>query len=135
MLGRPLRDVPECLLVSRVAVFTLNAADDGAGRRRPVETKQAVSAKMRWRCLQLQFLMVAAAVVGLGGGHAVAETPEEIIAAKIRLQGFACDKPVSAERDRTASKPNEAVWHLKCEDHTYRVRLVPNMAADVLSMD
>jgi hypothetical protein len=90
---------------------------------------------MSRRHLQFLFLMVAAAVVGLGGGHAAAETPEEIIAAKIRLQGFACDKPVSAERDRAVSKPNEAVWVLKCEDHNYRVRLVPNMAADVLSMD
>jgi hypothetical protein len=81
--------------------------------------------------LQFRFLMVAAAVVGVGGGHAVAETPEEIIAAKIRLHGFARDKPISAERDRAVSRPNEAVWLLKCEDHNYRVRLVPNMAADV----
>ena len=87
------------------------------------------------RHLQLRVLMVAAAVVGLGGGNAWAETPEEIIAAKIRLQGFACDKPVSAERDRAVSKPNETVWLLKCEGHNYRVRLVPNMAADVQSMD
>jgi hypothetical protein len=75
--------------------------------------------------------MGAAIVVNLGGGAAVAETSTEIIAAKIRMQGFACHKPVSAERDRAASKPNEAVWLLKCQDYSYRVRLVPNMAADV----
>ena len=85
--------------------------------------------------LLLRFLMVAAAVVCLGGGHAVAETPTEIIAAKIRMQGFACHKPVSAERDRAASKPNEAVWGLECADYSYRVRLVPNMAAHVYPMD
>ena len=79
--------------------------------------------------------MAAGVVVSVGAGHAVAETPQEIIAAKVRLQGFACDKPVSAERDRAASKPNEAVWLLKCEGYSYRVRLVPNMAADVLSLD
>jgi hypothetical protein len=66
--------------------------------------------------LQFVFLMGAAVVVNLGGGAAVAETPKEIIAAKLRLQGFACAKPVSAERDRAASKPNEAVRLLKCQD-------------------
>jgi hypothetical protein len=73
----------------------------------------------------------AVVVVDLGGGAAVAETPKEIIAAHIRMQGFACHKPVSAERDRAASRPNEAVWLLKCKDYSYRVRLIPNMAADV----
>jgi hypothetical protein len=125
----------ECLLMSRVAVFPLlarmGAALTGVALWRP---NQAVSAKMRRRYLLLR-LMVAAAVVGLGGCHAVAEAPEKIIAAKIRLQGFACDKPVSAERDRAASKPNEAVWLLKCDDYSYRVRLVPNMAADVRFLD
>jgi hypothetical protein len=85
--------------------------------------------------LQFVFVMGAAVVVNLGGGAAVAETPKEIIAAQIRMQGFACDKPVSAERDRAASRPNETVWLLKCEDHSYRVRLVPDMAADVLLLD
>jgi hypothetical protein len=85
--------------------------------------------------LQFVFVMGAAAAVNLGGGVAVAETPQEIIAAQIRMQGFACDKPVSAERDRAASRPNETVWLLKCEDHSYRVRLVPDMAADVRRLD
>ena len=79
--------------------------------------------------------MGAAVVVNLGGGAVVAETPKEIIAAQIRMQGFACDKPVSAERDRAASRPNETVWLLKCEDRSYRVRLVPDMAADVRPLD
>jgi hypothetical protein len=35
---------------------------------------------------------------------------------QIRILGFACDKAVSAERDRAALKPNETVWVLKCED-------------------
>jgi hypothetical protein len=88
--------------------------------------------EMPSRYPQLRHLMAAAVVVNLGGGHAVAdETPKEIVAAKIRMQGFACHKPVSAERDSAASKPNEAVWLLRCQDYSYRVRLVPNMAADV----
>ena len=51
------------------------------------------------------------------------------------MQGFACENPVSAEHDRGSSKPNEAVWLLKCEKHSYRVRLVPDMAANVTPMD
>ncbi len=55
----------------------------------------------------------------------------EIIAAQIRKQGFACEKPARAERQSQRSKPNETVWVLKCGNATYRVRLVPKMAADI----
>ena len=89
------------------------------------------------RGLVVRTLLVAAFAASAGSGFALAidETPKEIIAAHIRMQGFTCDKPVSAERDRAASRPNETVWHLQCEDHSYRVRLVPDMAADVRLMD
>jgi hypothetical protein len=59
------------------------------------------------------------------------ETPKEIIAAQIRMQGYSCDKPISAENEPRLSKPNEDVWILKCENAVYRVRLVPDMAASV----
>jgi hypothetical protein len=82
-------------------------------------------------------LMAAVIATSAGSGLALAldEMPKEIIAAHIRMQGFTCDKPISAERDAAASRPNETVWHLKCEDHSYRVRLVPDMAADVRVLD
>ena len=63
------------------------------------------------------------------------ETSKEIIADQIRSQGFTCDKPESATRDPARSKPDEAVWILKCEKTTYRVRLIPDMAADVVPLD
>ena len=59
------------------------------------------------------------------------ETPAEIIAAQIRRQGYTCDKPKSAKRDRTDSKPNAEVWILNCEAESYRVELVPDLAAKV----
>ena len=37
----------------------------------------------------------------------------------------------SAEHLRQAFKPNEAVWTLRCDNGSYRVRLVPDMAAEV----
>lgn len=59
------------------------------------------------------------------------ENPKDIVAAQIRRQGYACDRPQSAVRDRERSKPDEAVWVLRCENASYRVRLIPDMAAHV----
>ena len=57
--------------------------------------------------------------------------PAETLAAQVRLQGHRCDEPLSATRDTALSKPNEAVWVLKCANASYRLRLIPNMAATV----
>jgi hypothetical protein len=59
------------------------------------------------------------------------ETAKQIIAAQIKRQGYACKRPEQATRDEERSKPNEAVWVLRCESGTYRVRLVPDMAAHI----
>jgi hypothetical protein len=95
--------------------------------------KQAVSLSV------LALILVAGspatAQTGAGGQKAVEETPKEIIADQIRRQGFACGGPLSAERDHARSKPNQAVWVLKCEAATYRVRLTPDMAAHVERID
>jgi hypothetical protein len=65
-------------------------------------------------------------------GQATAvDTPVAIISDQIRRQGYACDEPRKAERDRAASRPNETVWILTCGNATYRVTLVPDMAAHV----
>ena len=63
------------------------------------------------------------------------ESAKDIIAAHIRMQGYACEKPISAERDHSLSRPDEPVWLLKCENHSYQVRLIPDMAAKVSPMN
>lgn len=63
------------------------------------------------------------------------ESAKNIIAAHIRTQGYACDAPQSATRDRRASRPLGAVWLVRCESATYRVRLIPDMAAIVEQVD
>ena len=63
------------------------------------------------------------------------ENPKDIVAAQIRRQGYQCRPPIKAERDARASRPDEAVWRLQCKGATYRVRLVPNMAAGVERLD
>jgi hypothetical protein len=65
--------------------------------------------------------------------NAAEEMPAEIIAAQIRDQGYACDKALSAKRD--GERSDDAVWILKCQNETYRVRLVPDMAARVERLD
>ena len=44
------------------------------------------------------------------------------------IQGYRCNKQVSAQKDLARSKPDEAVWVLRCENGIYRV---PDMAARV----
>jgi len=72
----------------------------------------------------------------LGGRDAAAQaTPPESLAAQLRLQGHRCDEPVTAQRDPQLSKPDEDVWNLKCGNASYRMRLVPDMAARVEQLD
>ncbi len=59
------------------------------------------------------------------------ETLQDMLAAQIRLQGFACDKPESAVKDAEQSRPDHAVWVLKCSNASYRISRVPDLAAKV----
>jgi hypothetical protein len=63
------------------------------------------------------------------------ENPAEIIAAQIRMQGVQCEKPTSAQHARELSKPNQQVWVLRCANATYRVKLTPDLAAQVERLD
>src|SRR5580704_15525485 len=81
----------------------------------------------------VSILMVGCSGDGLIGSPAQAagETPQDMLAAQIRLQGVACDKPLSAVRDAKRSKPDHEVWDLKCSNATYRISRFPDMAAQV----
>jgi hypothetical protein len=79
---------------------------------------------------------VARANFETGGGVRAHEMPAaEIIADQIRDQGYACNGSLTPERDPTYSRPDEPAWILDCDNATYRVRLVPGMAADVERLD
>jgi hypothetical protein len=60
-----------------------------------------------------------------------AETLQSMLAVQIRMQGFTCDKPLSAARDTKRSRPDSGVWVLKCSNATYRISRSPDMAAKV----
>jgi hypothetical protein len=79
-------------------------------------------------------------VLLLVGGMAIAaetpgEDPKNMLAAQLRDQGYDCVQPKSAERDIQASKPDEQVWIVQCENARYRMRLDPDMAAKVERLD
>jgi hypothetical protein len=71
----------------------------------------------------------------LFSARAAEETPAEMLAVHIRKQGYRCDEPLSAVRDPARSKPDEAVWVLKCTNVTYRLTLIPDMAWKVEQLD
>ena len=53
----------------------------------------------------------------------------------MRDQGYSCHEALTAEQDLAYSRPDEAAWILECDNATYRVRLVPGLAADVERRD
>ena len=78
-------------------------------------------------------ICVVAAAVGIAAVQDVSaqEPTKDLLAAQIRDQGYRCNSPLSAKKDVRRSRPDEAAWVLRCKDATYRLRLVPDMAARV----
>lgn len=68
---------------------------------------------------------------------AFAEEPmsKEIIAAKVRKQGFVCDAPKSVSRDPENTVPGEIGWMLECGNASYKVMLNPHAAAKIERVD
>lgn len=71
----------------------------------------------------------------ISAAQAAEETPKGTLAAQIRTQGFACDQPLRATRDAKRSRPDYAVWVLKCSNATYRIGRAPDMAAKVQPLE
>jgi hypothetical protein len=84
----------------------------------------------RIRTLRVVILSATMSIAAVSGVPAQEPTPD-LLAAQIRDQGYHCAKPIGAQRDKARSRPDEAVWILQCENHAYRIRLVPDMAARV----
>ncbi len=60
-----------------------------------------------------------------------AETLQSMLAAQIRMQGFSCDRPLTAVSNVKRSRPDRGVWVLKCSNATYQITRAPDMAAKV----
>ncbi len=72
-----------------------------------------------------------AALLAVSPRGSTQETASSIVAAQVRAQGFGCVAPKTATRDERASRPDEVAWILVCKNASYRVRLVPDMAAKI----
>lgn len=88
---------------------------------------------MGFSCMKTVFVVTVQVVISVSAVQSVsAQQPtKDLLAAQIRDQGYDCNKPLSANKDSRRSRPDEAVWVLRCNDATYRLRLVPDMAARV----
>lgn len=75
--------------------------------------------------------MLAAFAVLASTAAAPAQEPLNELAAQVRIQGFACDKAQGAIRDKKRSRPDYAVWVLKCSNAVYRVSRAPDMSAKI----
>jgi hypothetical protein len=64
-----------------------------------------------------------------------AQSPADTVADAVRDRGYACEKAVSAEPDRAASRPDETVWILTCSNARYRVRFPGDTAPQVEQLD
>ena len=93
------------------------------------------SAAIWWRCAQpksRRAIRPLLAVLFLASfGHAEAQSVMSVLAAQIRIQGFACDEPQRATRDAKLSKPDYAVWVLTYKNATYRIGRYPGLEARV----
>jgi len=49
----------------------------------------------------------------------------------IQQQGYPCTKPISTQSDSAHANSGEVIWVVKCEDATYRIRLIANRPAQV----
>jgi len=87
----------------------------------------AFNCRKTFRAVSLQ---LAISIAAMSGVSAQEPTPD-LLAAQIRNQGYRCTQAISAKRDVRRSKPDQAVWILRCKNGSYRIRLTPDMAARV----
>ena len=88
-------------------------------------------------------VLASAVLVALGAAGALAqntapvaeETAKDIVATTVRSQGYSCENPKRAIRDRAASSPDRAAWVVECANATYRVRYDNDLPAEITRID
>jgi len=79
-----------------------------------------------WMCI-----VAMVAVATLAQSAFAQETSKQLLAIQARAQGYPCDQPASAMRDKKRSGPVVSVWVLQCERNAYRMTLGQDIAARV----
>ena len=83
-------------------------------------------------------LLTAALGVVSSSASALAQASDEaadLVATQVREQGHDCSEPFEAAPDPKDSEVGERGWILTCANASYRVRLIPDMAAKVELID
>lgn len=62
------------------------------------------------------------------------EDPREILAVRMRAQGYTCIKPLKAVRDPQFSAPDVPAWILTCENGVFRLILHADMADQITQL-
>jgi hypothetical protein len=98
-----------------------------------VRRRLGQGSKVGFSCTRTICVVAVQVVIGVTAVQSVSaqEPTRDLLAAQIRDQSYRCNTPLSADKDLRRSKPDEAVWVLRCKNGTYRLRLVPDMAAHV----
>ena len=95
--------------------------------------------KKQRRHLMMSFMILAACVATPAGSQEQTDAKDtaadDIVAAQVREQGYPCEEPTSAERDQGSDGAQGESWILRCTNASYRVELVPDMAARVQKID
>lgn len=76
-------------------------------------------------------ICVTISVAAVEAAGSQASEDATIVSDQVRSQGYDCTEPVSAMPDTNGSRPDEQAYILECGNATYRVRLVPDQAAEV----
>ena len=79
--------------------------------------------------LALVAMLPVAPNVAIGQTNADDKAAADLVATQVREQGYTCDEPTNASQDPESE--DDAVWTLNCANTSYRVRLVPDMAAQI----
>jgi hypothetical protein len=96
-----------------------------------MNTQRVISAAIAMAITMSGYVLGVIAVGWLSSAaHAQGEAADTL-ASQLRRQGHRCEDPVKVERDAKRSRPDEAVWIVRCANDAYRMRLIPNSAAHV----
>ncbi len=85
--------------------------------------------------MRLGGIAIGVMATAFAAGGAAAQDATATLADTVRDRGHACDKAISAERDRAADRPDEAVWILTCSNGRYRIRYPGDTAPQVEKLD
>lgn len=81
----------------------------------------------------LMTMIVAPGIAAAQSDDSDEKQAADLVATQVRDQGYACDDPVTAKAEQGEDGDN--VWRLDCQNASYRVRLVPDIAASIERID